>query len=87
MRLEALCLRDELEPGPRHRLVVLAGNSGLGGDVPDPLREAGERLLLGVAALETTGNAKVTLVGEGRALDSTGFEIIQQEITIWCHTI
>lgn len=86
MSLEAFGLRDQLEPGPRHRLVVLAWDAGAGGDFLDPFHQVGEGLLVGVAALKTPGDVNVPLVWEGRAPDATGLEIINQEITLWHNT-
>ena len=78
MGVERLGLSNELEPGTRHRLVVLAGNAGTRGDAADPLGEPGERLLTRVTAREIPRDLDVALVGERRAGDSTRFEIGQQ---------
>ena len=78
MGVERLGLCNELEPGPRHRLVVLAGNAGTRSDAADPLGEPGERLLRRVTARETPRDLEVTLVGERRAGDSARLEIVQQ---------
>ena len=78
MGVESLGLRGELEPGTRHRLVVLAGNAGMRGDAADPLGKPGERLLMGVTARETPRDSEMTLVGERRGGDPARFEIVYQ---------
>ena len=78
MGVERLGLCNELEPGTRHRLVVLAGDAGMGGDAADPLGKPGERVLMRVTARETPRDLDVALVRERSPEDSARFEIVQQ---------
>jgi len=78
MGVESLGLRGELEPGTRHRLVVLAGNAGACSNAPDTLGKPAERLLMGVTARETPRDSEMTLVGERRGGDPARFEIVYQ---------
>lgn len=78
MRVETLGLRRELEPGARHRFVVLAGDTGAKGDAADPGGEPVERFLALVAPRQAPRDPEVTFVGELGTGDTARFEIIQQ---------
>jgi hypothetical protein len=64
MRGEALGLRGELEPGARHRLVILARDACANGDAANAVGESAERFFVRIASGELPRDAKVPFVRE-----------------------